>query len=288
MKKILMALIVPALLAVHVQAEWYFESTTTATGGQPGQSAMMNNKLKSRISGNSIRTDMVESQNPMMPAGSYMISTDGGKTMKLVNPANKSYAVMDLQSMAGMFSGGMFKIVNPRFEKIVDEDGGELLGRDVRHVKFKTSYSMEMNIMGMKNTTVSESTQEMWVAPGILREGQNFWAGQKGFATGDKEFDRKIVDEMAKINGLPLKQVITSKNTAGSQVTESVMTTLVTTLRKENVPESAFVIPAGYTEQSMMASAMGGAEGESGSGSEPAFDPAALSEMMKKMKLPQR
>ena len=277
-----------SFLVSDLQAGIYFESTTTVTGGKPGQSSLMNSKARSFISDDKLRTEMIESQNPMMPAGSFMISTDGGKTMTIVNPATQSYAIMDLEAMAGMFSGGMVNIVNPAFEKIADEDGGEILGHKVRHIKFKKSYGMEMNFMGMRNSTTVESTQEIWAASDLLADGPNLWSGQKGFATGDKEFDRRILDEMAKIRGLPLKQVMTSRETAdGGAVTESVTTINVNLLREEHVEDSMFEIPSGFTERSIIeigASQRMNSDTSDSGDQAPAFDPSALMEMMNKMK----
>lgn len=292
MKKTIMLLVLGCFAFLDASAGWYYESTIAVTGDRPGQSAMMNSKTRSQVSGNSIRTEFIESGNPMMRAGSYMISPDGGKTLKLVDPSNKTYSVMDLSAISGMFSGGMMKITNPKFEKVSEEDGGKLLGHPVRRIKFKMSHTIEMNILGMRNTSTSEATHEIWAAPGIKEGGAGFWSGKQTFATGDKNFDQIVIAEMSKVEGLPLKHVMTSRNTdAAGQASESVMTTTVTTVREQSIPASAFEIPADYTETPMMAAAAAAGAGpatKSGSGTKPGagFNPAKLQELMKQFKTP--
>jgi len=291
MKKHMIAL---ALLSVALNASagWYYESTLVVTGNRPEQAGMMNSKTKAKVEGSSIRTDFVESGNPMMRAGSYMISTDGGKTLNLVDPAAKTYSVFDLAAISGMFSGGMMKIVNPKFEKISEEDGGKLLGYPVRRIKFKMTMTTEMNLFGMKNSTTSETTHEVWAAPDIKEGGTGFWSGKQSFATGDKTFDQMITAEMNKVEGMPLKHVMTTRSVdAAGQTSDMVMTTTVTTVREERIPASTFEIPAGFTETPMMAAAAAagaglGNKGGAGTKAGTGFDPAKLQEMMKQFKTP--
>jgi len=291
MKKALTIAAMFFVAVLNASAGWYYESTIVVTGNRPEQAAMMNSKTKARVDSSSIRTDFVESGNPMMRAGTYMISTDGGKTLKLVDPEAKTYSVMDLSALSGMFSGSMMKIVNPKFEKISEEDGGKLLGHSVRRIKFKMSHTIEMNLFGMKNTTTSETTHEVWAAPGIKEGGTGFWSGKQTFVTGDKNFDQIVASEMTRIEGMPLKHVMNSRSVdAMGQTNDSVMTTTVTTVREERVSASTFEIPSDFTEVPMMAAAAagagkgsgGGASGKPGAG----FDPAKLQELMKQFKTP--
>ena len=87
-------------LAVPAHAGWEFTSVTKAEGEQ--HSEMMNSTVKAWVDGDKSRVDFQQSGNPMMGAGNYMLSKDGGKTVFMVNPQQKTYAAWDMTNMMGM------------------------------------------------------------------------------------------------------------------------------------------------------------------------------------------
>src|ERR1700741_4714513 len=97
--------------------------------------------------GSNAKMEMVESpDNPFMPAGSYMLFTDG--EMLLVNPAARTYARFDSSRLEGMSEmAGQFEFTDVEFEKVVDEPGEAIGGLATRHYQFKSSWTMSMKGM---------------------------------------------------------------------------------------------------------------------------------------------
>jgi len=293
MKNLMVAILVWSA-AVTAQAGWYFEVKTTGEGSA-GQThnEMMNSAAKTWISADKLKSEFVESKNPIMPAGTYIISTNGGATLAIVSPDKKTYAPLDITGLAGgamKMMGGMMKISEPKVEKLLDEDGGKMLGQPVRHYKFRTSYSMDMNMVFMKTSSKIETVQEIWSATKIEDAGSSFWKNKNSFSTGDENFDKLIKGEMEKIKGLPLKQITMTKTTdQNGSATETKIIMEVTSLKEQKVADSVFAIPSDYTATSFIP--LPSDAGKSASdGSErkkaPAMDAKGFMDMMKKMTAP--
>ncbi len=286
---VVVALIVSSNVA---HAGWYLESSTTNQGEGQEPSSMFAHKARTWIDGERIRTEFNESKSPLMPSGSYMISTNGGQSMLIIDPAQKTVIDMNPKEMADMamgMMGGMMKFTQPQFEVLANEDAGKLLDQSVRRYKFRTAYNTEMNMFGMKNITQNESIQEFVVAPGIKNPSGSMMQGHPGIKTGDAAFDKRVADEMAKVAGLPLSMVLKSRTTANGTTQETVMNMTVTRLEAQAVAASKFAIPDGYTSKSVFEAAAGIPREESKpSGQPPAFDPKAMEQMLKNFKLPAR
>jgi len=168
------------------------------------------------------------------------------------------------------------KYPDPVVEKLLEEDGGTMLGRPTKHFRWRTQYTMGMNLpMGMSMEIATDQTEDVWVAdiaidPKILRSFEKMGAG----ASLPENF-QKIVEAAKKTqSGFPLKRILVSKTkststgtgmmarmmakSAAKQEAEGPQTTIfeVTELAEQKVPASAFAIPPGYTETELMAPGM--------------------------------
>jgi hypothetical protein len=214
------------------------------------------------VEGDNAKVAFLESDNPLMAEGAYLLTTDGGKTMVLVNPEEKTYAPFDLSAMAQTAGammkglGGLVKmnVSNQKVEKLAEEPGPQVLGYSTTHYRFRTVYDMELKVMGMGQKTHNDTVADTWTTTAIGDAGLGAWLRREPPRTGIADLDELIASEMAKgIQGVPLKMtsVTTSKDQKGREQT-STMTMEVTSLKKESVPASTFAMPAGYTETQMM------------------------------------
>ncbi len=216
------------------------------------------------VSGDNAKVAFVESKgNPMARQGTYIISKDGGKTLYLVNPEEKTYAEWSLQGMLGAVGAvmnGMGPLLKIQFsdlkvDKLSEEDGGALLGLATKHVKYRTSYTMSIKVLGMGNVTDVVSEQEVWATTKLTDAGMGVWLRSEPPRTGNSEFDRLIAAESGKFQGLPLKMVTVSTSTPkkGGKPTVTRTSMEVTEIdANATVPASAFEIPAGYEETQIM------------------------------------
>lgn len=244
----------PAFAGIHYQAE----TTSTPEKGKPRVV-----KVEAWVDGPQAKIVFTESDQPMMSAGSYLLTQDGGKTLFLVNPEEKTYMEWDLQGMLSAFGGmmeAMQGMMNLEFsdvqvEALGSEPGGELLGYPVTHAKYRTTYTVTIKVLGMKRGSTTETIQEVWSTDALGDPGLGVWLRNEPPATGMEELDRLIAAEMERVEGFPLKTVAVSTTTGQKGKRESTVRTetVVTELEETSVPAGSFEIPDGYTQTEMMA-----------------------------------
>ena len=263
------------LMAATVRAGWEYTAVTKAEGGQ--HTTMANNKVHALIDGNKSRFEFVESGNPMMNAGTYLVTEDAGKTVYLVNPTAKTYSTWNTDAMMGIAGGAMgmmnMQVKDQKIEKLLEEKGERILGQPTTHYKFRTSYTMDMNFMGMKHATTTLKEEEIWSTTALTDAAATFAPMRRNMKTGNAEFDKLIAEQMGKIQGFPLKMISSHQTTdARGQPRETKIIMEVTALKQASPDAGQFKLPAGYQEQEMAllpgmgdnASKQGGAEKASG------------------------
>jgi hypothetical protein len=252
------------LLSAQAVAGVYYEATTKGEGRSGQAQAAV---VKGWVHGDSARVEFVESGNPMMAEGGYMLTKDGGVNMFFVNPKEKTYSKFDLESM-GQMVGGVSKMMNMKFSDVKTEDlgeemGGVIVGLPTTHYKFRVSYTMSMSFMGMKQNSKIVQDKEVWAAPKLVEAALGIWLRKSPPKMGDEEFDKLVRAQAGKIQGFPLKTITKQTTTDKNGKTETTTTIMeVTKLELDMIPNVSFDVPAGYKEVDMFG-AMGG-EGKDG------------------------
>jgi hypothetical protein len=218
------------------------------------------------VSGDNAKVTFVESAgNPILKEGSFLLTKDGGKTLYLVNPKEKTYAEWSLQGMLGSVGavmngiGPLLKVQysEPKVEKLLDEDGGTVAGLPTRHYKVRTSYSMTVKVLGMSNNTDVVNEQDIWATSRLQDTGLGVWLRTGSPRTGNAEFDKRfLAAEAGKFQGFPLKMITVSTSTAkkGNRTTTTRSTMEVTQLDADAaIPASTFEIPTGFERTEIMA-----------------------------------
>jgi hypothetical protein len=244
---------VPCFAGIHYKS-------TTKTWSEEGKARNNDIQAEGWVSGEKAKVAFIESSgNPMAQQGTYIVTKDGGKTLYLVNPQEKTYAEWDLQGMLGVVGAVMngmgpllrIQFSDPKTEKIAEEDGGLVAGVPTRHYKYRTSYTMTVKVLGMGNTANVVSEQDVWATTKVTDLGLGVWLRAEPARTGNKEFDKLLTSSAARIQGFPLKMatVSTSTQQKGNKQTVTHSTMEVTQFdASASVPASAFEIPAGYKE----------------------------------------
>ena len=242
----------PAAAGIHYTAE-----TTTA----PEKGKAQVTRVEAWVEGESAKVLFRESDQPMLAGGDYLLTRDGGKTVYLVDPDEETYTEWDLAGMLGMVGSvmeGMQGMMNLEFSDVVvetlaEEPGGELLGHPVTHRKYRTTYTTNIRVLGMKRQSTTETIQDLWTTDAFGDPALGVWLRSEPPATGMEDLDELIAAEMEKVEGFPLKTVSVS-TTTGQKGKESTARTetVVTELSETSVPEGTFEIPAGYTETEMV------------------------------------
>ena len=245
---------VPCFAGIHYQA---------VSKGEGAGSEASNMQVEGWVSGPKARVEFKDSGNPVMKEGAYIITKDGGKTMYLVDPKEKTYAEWDLQGMMGMLGGIMqgmgpllkFEVSDPKVEKLAEGDGGTVAGQPTRHYRYRTSYAMKVKVFGMGNTQNIVTEQDVWATDKLSDVGLGAWLRSTPPLTGNEQLDKLVKAEMGKVNGFPLKTVTVNTSTPqkGGKPTVTRTTMEVTQIdTNATVADSRFEIPAGYQETQIM------------------------------------
>lgn len=254
---LLLAVAVPAGAGIRYQA-----TSTTQVPGQREQRVLVD----AQVSGDKAKVEFRESGNPLFGQGSYLLTRDGGKSMLLVDPEERTYARLDLQAMLSVTGGilqGMgpllkVEFTDPKVEKLAEGDGGTVVGLPTRHVRYRTSYTMKMRVLGMGNESSVVSEQDVWSTGELQDPALGVWLRAEPMRTGNEQFDKLIAAEAVKVQGFPLKMVTTTTSTP-KKGKPTVSTTSLEVSRLERdvaVPDSTFELPQGYQETEIPLPAM--------------------------------
>jgi Domain of unknown function (DUF4412) len=247
---------VPCFAGIHYKSVTKTEAAAAQGGGEI--------QTEGWVSGGNAKVAFVASSgNPMLQEGNYLITKDGGKTLYLVNPKEKTYAEWSLEGMLGTVGAVMnglgpllrIQFSQPKVEKVLEEDGGTVAGLPTRHYKLRTSYTMTVKVLGMGNTTDVISDQDVWATARLQDVGLGVWLRAEPPRTGNAEFDKLIAAEATNFQGFPLKVVTVSTSTSkkGNKTSTTRSTMEVTQLDTgAAVPASAFEIPAGYEKTEIL------------------------------------
>lgn len=243
----------PATAGIHYRAD-----TTTA----PEKGKAQVTRVEAWVEGPRAKVVFVESDQPMLAENSYLLTQDGGQTLFLVDPEEKTYTEWDLQGMLSAFGGVMdamqgmmnMEFSEPEVEVLEQEPGGELLGHPVSYTKYRTTYTMTLKVMGMSRGSTTETVQELWTTQAFGDPGLGVWLRNEPPTTGMEELDKLLAAQLEMVEGFPLKSVAVSTTTGQKGKRQSTVRTetVVTELEETSVPADSFEIPAGYTRTEMM------------------------------------
>ena len=251
-----MALAVLAPVSAALAEGFYYESTTSDR--LENGKERMRNVVRGWIDGEKAKIEFADQKGTMFKPGSYLLTTDAGRTLFLIDPKEKAYSRWDVDAMlASTFAlmegmGPLLDIdfANATSKKLSEEDGGAVLGYPTKRYQWQSTYDMKMTIIGMKRQYHIDSVQDFWSTTSLDAQGFKVWLRPDRTRTGDSELDSILSGEIAKVQGFPLKSVTQSTMTTGKgKEQKSVITMEVTTLRAESVPASTFEMPQGYEER---------------------------------------
>jgi hypothetical protein len=250
----------PAFAAIHYKSTTHTESAQ-ARGNRDIQA-------EGWVAADKARIEFHSSSDPIMKQGNYLLTKDGGKTIYLVNPEDKTYAAWDLEAMLGMVGGIMngmgpmlkIQMENPKVEKTLDEDGGTLLGMPTRHLRFHTTYTMTVKVFGMGNSSDVVMDQDVWTTQKLPDVALGVWLRANPPRTGNDELDKLVRAEAGKIQGIPLKNITVSTSTEKKKGTKTVTRTSMEVTQLDTAataPAGSFELPAGYKETQIVPTAQG-------------------------------
>jgi hypothetical protein len=233
---------------VTLADSYYYESVTRTT---PQKGKPQQDHMRAWVDGEKVRMEFPEGgHNGRVEEGAYMLTTNAGETVYMVNPAEKTYFEFDPAALLSFVEAtGMMDIEfrDVSAEVLETGSGGDVLGHDTTRYKVRSMLTMDMNIMGMQRSDRMESTQELWLTPDV---GADAWMMFLKWVPAGSDVKSYVewAEGAGLSRGLPLKSTtittVTNKKGKTSTMTSEME---VTTLRQEDIASSIFEIPADYT-----------------------------------------
>jgi len=246
--------------ASMASAGHYYESATT--NREQAKQGGREETVKAWVDGDSARVEFVSGAKEGWTAtGNYLVTTDGGENVYLVNPKEETYGRFNMEEMMATLGaamnmmeqmGGMVKMefTDVSGEKLSEEPGGSILGHSTTHSRYQTNYTMSMKMMGFKQQNKVETIQDIWATSDLEARGFGVWLRpDRGMKTGNEGLDGLMNQEFKKLDGFPLKMVMESTTTNKKGKTQkSTSTVEVTVLREESIADGTFEWPSHFTE----------------------------------------
>lgn len=262
-----------AAAASPAAAALRYEAVTTVAAEKQNQTT----RVEAWIDGAAARIEFRDGANPLAPAGTYVVTRDGGETLYFVDPKEETYAEWELDAMLSTLGGMIqslgpvlkFEVSNVEVEKLAEEPGEPLHGLATTHVRYRTRYDMKVRVLGIGQESRVERLQDLWVTDALPDPAMGVWLRNRPAATGEPGLDQLLAAEMGKVSGLPLKsvEVTTTTGKKGKRESETRTTMEVVALeRGVDVAASRFEVPPGYRQTQMLPT--GGAAGSEGEGEE--------------------
>jgi len=224
------------------------DSTTTGT-----QERKLSGLVE--VEGSKFRMNVDKGDGMVFPDSSYVISTNGGHTLSVVDPAAKTYFEMPLDQLAGGVGAMMqqmgdkvkFTTSDPKVD-VKDLGAGETIeGYATRKKSVDTSYDMNVEVMGQKMTISMSMATQSWVTDQLSMNFASFL--QTGeLRTGMPDIDKIIAAQAKGVTGFPLKQVANVHIQQNGMDMNMTTTTNVSSIQKKTIADSEFVVPAGFTK----------------------------------------
>jgi len=248
-------------------AGYYYEAVTSnEAAGMPGGSQA--STVHAWVDGDSAKVEFQDAaQAGIFEAGSYLVTTDAGDTLYLVNPEEMTITTIDFEEILGM-AGSMMEamggVVNMEFgdfsnNKLSEESGGDILGHATTHSHYQTGYTMTIAVMGFRQESRMDTDNHVWCSDDFDEGGLLVWLRPDRFRTGNEDFDQMIRQQYETMNCLPLRNEVVTTMTGNGDTTVTTTRTEVIEIREESVPASLFEMPTGYEEVSLMEGLTGGA-----------------------------
>jgi hypothetical protein len=206
------------------------------------------------IEGQKSRVDFL-SGNGYTP-GSYVISTDGSRTLVFVDPVRKSFAEISLGAALASIGSANISVENVKTRAETMPDHPVVAGLPTDHHRLTLTYEVTMRfgtiaLRQAVNTTIDKYTT---LAFGDISDT---FLGANSFRTGNPDIDQMMDLETTKFKGIALRQVlqIVTRNdsphlpNSALKINDSrkqISDMTITSIRARDVNAELFKVPATY------------------------------------------
>ena len=191
------------------------------------------------------------------PPGTYVVSTDGSRRLRFVDPQQKAYTELNTLGIASAIGSSNITIENLKHDIIRLPDTQLIAGIPADHYRQTITYTITVRFGSMPLTQNVRTEIDKWTTERFGNVSDAL--GTNRIATGNPKIDEMIAAETSKIKGFPLKQTVRITTTDANAVRRASQSELklptsrtrtremtVTAIRETKTEESLFTIPAEY------------------------------------------
>ncbi len=141
------------------------------------------------------------------PAGTYIIATNGSRTMTFVDPSKKSFVEVNAASVATSIGSRKITVANKKIDVTKMADQTTIAGFPTDHYRMTMSYDITVAFGNLPLTQTVKTTIDKWTTTAFGDVGDTFLASG-ALKTGNPDLDELMSAENTNIKGFALKQIV--------------------------------------------------------------------------------
>jgi hypothetical protein len=187
--------------------------------------------------------------------GTYLIVTNGSRTLTFVDPAKKSYVEVNAGSVVTAIGAAKISIANKKVDTTLMDDHPNIAGIPTDHYRLTFSYDITLAFGTLPLTETVHTIIDKWVTRAFGDVGETFLAGG-ALKTGNPDLDDLIDTENTKVRGFPLRQTINvttvnnnpqvAKQLPLRRTSTQTREIIITSIEPKTPLPAMFIVPAGY------------------------------------------
>jgi hypothetical protein len=194
------------------------------------------------------------------PPGTYVIATNGERTMTFIDPSKKTFVEVNAASVTSAIGARKITVNNKKIDVSKMSDHLTIAGFPTEHYRLIMSYDITVSFGNLPLTQTVRTTIDKWTTDAFGEIGNTFLAGG-ALKTGNADLDDLMSAENSNIKGFALRQIINvmTVNNHASQSGELKVNGTVTQTREllvtsiqpmATVGVATFVVPLTYHKAS--------------------------------------
>jgi hypothetical protein len=141
------------------------------------------------------------------PAGTYIITTNGSRSMTFIDPSRKSFVEVNAASVATSIGARKITIANKKIDVTKMPDQPTVAGIPTEHYRLIMSYDITVAFGNLPLTQTVKTTIDKWTTSAFGDIGDTFLASG-ALHTGNPDLDDLISAENSNIKGFALRQIV--------------------------------------------------------------------------------
>jgi hypothetical protein len=189
--------------------------------------------------------------------GTYVITTNGSKTLTFVDPAKRTYVDVNAAGVASAIGSARITVANKKISLTQLDDHPVIAGLPTDHYRLTIKYDITVAFGTIPLTQTVNEIIDKWVTQALGEIAETFLASG-GIRTGNPDLDDLILTENTKIKGFALRQTISvttlndnpqpmgTKLQLNRSLTQTRELTVTSIEPKASVPADLFIVPASF------------------------------------------